>query len=75
MGKAKRYHWYLAMYRTDDGRIFGSWLTSRNMLKRYLSSPEKFEDVEIEANDIFEALQNVKSVRRQGRLIIIHYVT
>ena len=68
------------MYRAGVGSIFGSFLESRRQLLEYLSGgfPNKYEDREIEIDEIFDALLLSKSVRKtkigNGELIIIHFV-
>ena len=72
----KKKHYWLVLHRGGVGYILGCFLESRRQLLEYLSGgfPNKYEDREIEIDEIFDALLLSKSVKRQGKLIIIHFV-
>ena len=76
----KRKHYWLVLYKGGIGYILGCFLESKRQLKEYLSGgyPDRYEDREIEVDEIFDALLLSKSVRKtnigNGELIIIHFV-
>jgi hypothetical protein len=73
--KKRRKHWWLCVYKCSNG-VFGSFLGSKRELDEYLSGSLKYEDREIEADEIIDALLKSVSVRRikARRLVIIHFV-
>ena len=52
----------------------GSYLDSEQELEEYLSGSLKYEDRELEIDEIIDALKKAVSVRTKGPLIIIHFV-
>ena len=75
----KKKHYWLVMYRGGVGYILGSFLESKRQLKEYLEGSLKYEDREIEIDEIFDALLLSKSVRKvkvgDEELVIIHFVS
>jgi hypothetical protein len=81
MRMSRKKHYWLVMYRGGVGYILGNFLESKRQLREYLSGgfPDKYEDREIEIDEIFDALLLSKSVRKvkvgDEELIIIHFVS
>jgi hypothetical protein len=71
----RKKHWWLCVYESDGG-VYGSFLGSRKMLNEYLSGSTRYEDREVEANEIVNALLKSVSVRKvtNRNLVIIHFV-
>ena len=73
--KIKRKHYWLVIREEAIGYVVGCFLESKEQLKEYLSGgfPNKYEDREILPEEIMQALSNCISIRRKGKLIVIHY--